>query len=207
MFVLDPLPYEFKALEPHIDTQTMEIHHDKHHAAYVNNLNKAIEAHPELGGKTVTELLTHLDTEVPEDIRTAVRNHGGGHYNHSLFWQLLTPGGAASPEGKLSEMIDKTFGGYTEFKDKFTKEATGLFGSGWVFLSADSDGEGLHIQAMANQDSPLSHGHKPVLGIDVWEHAYYLKYQNKRADYIAAWWSAVNWTEAMKNFEAGGFNI
>jgi Fe-Mn family superoxide dismutase len=189
-YTVPPLPYPFDALEPHIDPRTMEIHHDKHHAAYVTNLNKAIAEAPDLGKKPVEELLKDLNA-VPEKIRTAVRNQGGGHYNHSLFWQMMTKGGGGQPKGELSSAIDKSFGSFSGFKDKFTEAATKVFGSGWAWLTVD--GGALKIEATPNQDSPISRGMQPLLGIDVWEHAYYLKYQNRRPEYIAAWFNVINW--------------
>ena len=188
------LPYAFDALEPHIDARTMEIHHGKHHAAYVNNLNAALEKHPELQSKSVEELIGDL-SKVPEDIRTAVRNNGGGHWNHSLFWQLLSPKGG-KPAGSVVKAIESTFGSFDAFKEQFGKAAVGRFGSGWVWLSV-KDGK-LCICSSPNQDNPHMKGvsecpGRIVLGLDVWEHAYYLKYQNRRADYIGAWWSVVNW--------------
>lgn len=191
-FTLPPLPYDYAALEPHIDEQTMRIHHDKHHNAYVTNLNAALEAHPALQSKSIEQLLTDLDA-VPEAVRTAVRNNGGGHYNHTLFWEWMTPGGAKEPEGALKAAIDATFGGLAQFKEQFSKACVGRFGSGWGWLTQDKQGK-LAIESTANQDTPLSSGRKPVLGNDVWEHAYYLKYQNRRPDYVAAWWNVVNWT-------------
>jgi superoxide dismutase, Fe-Mn family len=189
-FTLPPLPYAYDALEPHIDARTMEIHHDKHHAAYVANLNKAVADHPDLGKKSVEDLLKDLNA-VPEKIRTAVRNNGGGHYNHSLFWQMMKKGGGGEPTGDVAKAIDASFGSFGAFKEQFTKAAMTQFGSGWAWLKLD--GKQLKIEPTANQDTPLSAGHAPLLGVDVWEHAYYLKYQNKRADYIAAWWNVVNW--------------
>ena len=189
-FTLPALPYAFDALEPHIDAQTMQIHHDKHHAAYVTNLNKAVADFPDLGTKPIEALLKDLNA-VPERIRTAVRNQGGGHYNHSLFWQTMKKNGGGEPAGELSKAIDKSFGNFAAFKDQFTKAAGGQFGSGWAWLIADSGN--LRIEATPNQDSPTSEGKKPLLGLDVWEHAYYLKYQNRRADYIAAWFNVINW--------------
>ncbi|MFA7235508.1 MAG: superoxide dismutase [Phycisphaeraceae bacterium] len=201
---LPPLTYGFDALEPHIDAKTMEIHHDKHHAAYVNNLNKALESHPNLAGKPIEALLREINS-VPEDIRTAVRNNGGGHANHSLFWTLLSAkGGAASggkPSGELAGAIDKAFGSFDAFKEKFAGAATTRFGSGWAWLVVGSNGQ-LQVYSTANQDSPYMEGHTPVLGLDVWEHAYYLKYQNRRPDYIAAFWNIVNWEQAGKNYAA-----
>jgi Fe-Mn family superoxide dismutase len=189
-FTLPPLPYAYDALEPYIDAQTMHIHHDKHHAAYVANLNKAIAEFPDLGQKSVEDLLKDLNS-IPEKIRTAVRNQGGGHYNHSLFWQMMKPGGGGEPTGDLATAIDTAFGSFSTFKDNFTKAALGQFGSGWAWLVWDN--APLKIEPTPNQDTPLSAGGTPLLGLDVWEHAYYLKYQNKRADYIAAWFNVVNW--------------
>ena len=189
-FTLPPLPYAYDALEPHIDAQTMQIHHDKHHAAYVTNLNKAVAEFPELGKKSVEDLLKDLNS-VPEKIRTAVRNHGGGHYNHSLFWQMMKKDGGGEPGGELAKAIDTAFGNFSAFKDNFTKAALGQFGSGWAWLVAD--GKQLKIEPTPNQDTPLSAGRTPLLGLDVWEHAYYLKFQNQRADYIGAWFNVVNW--------------
>jgi len=199
-FTLPPLPYEYTALEPHIDEQTMRIHHDKHHAAYVTNLNTALEGHAALAGKSLEALLGDL-AAVPEGIRTAVRNNGGGHWNHTLFWELMTPGGATAPEGALAAAIDKAFGGFDKFKEQFAKSGMTRFGSGWAWLVKDGKG-GLAIESSPNQDTPIMEGRTPVLGVDVWEHAYYLKYQNRRADYLAAWWNVVNWTEVAKRFDA-----
>jgi Fe-Mn family superoxide dismutase len=190
MHQVPALPYAFDALEPHIDARTMEIHHDKHHAAYVTNLNKALESHPDLQQKPVEELLRGIGS-VPEAIRTAVRNHGGGHANHSLFWRIMGPGGGGKPSGDLASAIDRDLGGFDAFKEKLTAAATGQFGSGWGWLVL-SEGK-LEVIARPNQDSPWMEGKQPVLGVDVWEHAYYLKYQNRRPDYLAAWWSTVNW--------------
>jgi Fe-Mn family superoxide dismutase len=190
MFQVPALPYAFDALEPHIDARTMEIHHDKHHAAYVNNLNKALESHPDQQHKTVEELLRGIDS-LPEGVRTAVRNNGGGHANHSLFWQIMGPGGGGQPSGALAGAIDQELGGLESFKQKLSAAATGQFGSGWGWLVLA--GGKLEVIARPNQDSPLMEGKMPLLGVDVWEHAYYLKYQNRRPDYLAAWWSTVNW--------------
>ena len=190
-FTLPPLPYAYDALEPHIDAQTMQIHHDKHHAAYVANLNKAINDMPGDGGSLAIESLLQNLNSLPENIRTAVRNNGGGHYNHSLFWQMMKKGGGGEPTAELAKAIDSGFGSFNAFKDNFTKAALGQFGSGWAWLIVD--GGALKIESAPNQDSPLSARRTPILGIDVWEHAYYLKYQNKRADYIAAWFNVVNW--------------
>lgn len=195
-----PLPYAFDALEPHIDAKTMEIHYTKHHQTYVDKLNEALAKHPDLEGKTVEELVADLEM-VPEDIRTAVRNHGGGHLNHMLFWQTLAPASGGQPGGKLKEAIDAAFGSFDAFKEKFTAAAIGRFGSGWAWLVADG---GLAIVSTANQDNPLTDGKTPLLGLDVWEHAYYLKYQQKRADYVAAWWNVVNWKEVEGRFEQAG---
>ncbi len=194
-FTLPPLPYSADALEPSIDRQTMEIHHDKHHGTYVNNLNAALEKHPELQSKSLEDLLRAVNT-IPEDIRTAVRNNGGGHANHSMFWQIMGPNAGGQPTGAIADALKSSFGSFDAFKDQFTKAALGRFGSGWAWL-IDQNGR-LTIDSTANQDSPLMEGKKPVLGLDVWEHAYYLKYQNRRADYINAWWNVVNWTEINK---------
>jgi Fe-Mn family superoxide dismutase len=189
-FTLPPLPYAYDALEPHIDAETMHIHHDKHHAAYVANLNKAVADYPDLGKKPVGDLLKDLDA-VPEKIRTAVRNNGGGHYNHSMFWQMMNTKAGGEPTGELSKAIDKKFGSFSAFKTQFTKAALGQFGSGWAWLVSDAGD--LKIESTPNQDSPISHGRQLLLGLDVWEHAYYLKYQNRRPDYVAAWFNVVNW--------------
>jgi Fe-Mn family superoxide dismutase len=199
-FTLPPLPYDYTALEPHIDEQTMRIHHDKHHQAYVNNLNAALESAPALQSKAVEELLTNLDA-VPEAIRMVVRNNGGGHYNHTLFWELMTPGGAREPAGELAQAITQGFGGLAGFKEQFQKAGLGRFGSGWAWLVRDSAGR-LSIESTPNQDSPIMEGKHAVLGCDVWEHAYYLKYQNRRADYLSAWWNVLNWSVAGKRFAA-----
>ncbi len=197
-FKLPDLGYAKDALEPHIDAQTMEIHHGKHHGAYVNNLNAALEKHPELHSWSIEDLLTKI-AQVPEDIRTAVRNNGGGHHNHTLFWDILTPGGAKEPTGKLAEAINATFGSFEELKTKMTQAGLTRFGSGWSWLVKDKDGK-LHVYSTANQDSPLMEGHTPLLGIDVWEHAYYLKYQNRRPDYLAAIWNVINWDKVASRF-------
>jgi Fe-Mn family superoxide dismutase len=197
-FQLPPLPYDFGALEPHIDAQTMEIHHDKHHQAYINNLNGAIEKHPELAGKSIEELLKDLNA-IPEDIRTVVRNNGGGHYNHSLFWEVMGPNGGGEPTGAVGDGIKSAFGDYATFKETLTKAAVGQFGSGWGWLVRDGSGK-LSIFGRPNQDSPLSEGLTPVLGVDVWEHAYYLRYQNKRPDYVGAWFNTINWGAVNKRF-------
>lgn len=190
-FTLSPLPYAYEALEPHIDTRTMQIHHDKHHAAYINNLNAALANHPDLADKSIWELLSDLDS-VPADIRTAVRNNGGGHANHSMFWASMGPDASGGPSGALAEDIVATFGSFDAFKEQFAKAGMGRFGSGWAWLVMDSAGK-LSIVSTPNQDNPISEGLVPLLGIDVWEHAYYLKYQNLRGDYIKAWWNVVNW--------------
>jgi Fe-Mn family superoxide dismutase len=192
---LPPLPYPTEALEPHIDKQTMEIHHGKHHAAYVNNLNAALEKHPELQSKSVDELVRGLST-VPEAIRTAVRNNGGGHVNHTMFWQIMGPNAGGAPTGAIADAINGAFGGFDKFKDELKKAGVGRFGSGWAWL-VESGGK-LAIESSANQDSPLMEGKKVIMGVDVWEHAYYLKYQNRRPDYIDAWWNVVNWAEVNK---------
>ena len=189
---LPPLPYDYAALEPHIDEQTMRIHHDKHHAAYVTNLNAALDNRPDFAVKRLEALIGSLDT-VPEAIRTAVRNNGGGHHNHTLFWEIMTPGGAKEPPGMLAKAIQAGFGSFDAFKEQFQKAGMGRFGSGWAWLVQDKDGK-LAIESTANQDSPVMEGKHPVMGCDVWEHAYYLKYQNRRADYLGAWWNVVNWT-------------
>ena len=190
-FELPPLPYDFSALEPHIDAQTMEIHHDRHHGTYVNNLNGAIQKHPELEGKSVEDLLSDLSS-VPDDIRTVVRNNGGGHYNHSIFWQIMSPDGGGEPSGGVAEAISEAFGDFASFKDTLSKAAIGQFGSGWGWLYLS--GGRLSIKGFPNQDNPIMDGGVPIMGVDVWEHAYYLKYQNKRPDYVAAWWNTVNWS-------------
>ncbi len=200
-FQLPDLGYPQDALEPSIDARTMEIHHGKHHAAYTANLNAALEAHPGLHGKSAEELLGDL-AALPETIRTAVRNNGGGFVNHGFFWKLLAPGGAASPEGTLAQAIDEAFGSLGAFKDEFAKAAATRFGSGWAWLSRGADGS-LAVSSTANQDTPVMEGRTPVLGLDVWEHAYYLKYQNRRPDYVAAFWNVVNWTVAGENFGQG----
>ncbi len=193
------LPYDYSALEPHIDARTMEIHYTKHHQAYVDKLNAALEKHQEIGDRPVEEILRNLKT-VPEDIQTAVRNHGGGHANHSLFWKIMGRNGGGEPKGPLAEAIRKTFGDFASFKENFNSAAVTQFGSGWAWLCVTKDG-GLLVTSTPNQDSPLSEGHTPILGLDVWEHAYYLKYQNKRADYVANWWNVVNWEAVGKLYE------
>jgi Fe-Mn family superoxide dismutase len=190
-FELAPLPYDYSALEPYIDTQTMQIHHDKHHAAYVTNLNKALESAPELAGKSIHEIVTNLSA-VPEKIRQAVINNGGGHYNHTLFWEIMGPKGGGEPQGDLAKAIAAAFGNYEGLREKMNNAGMTRFGSGWAWLVADQSGK-LQVLSTANQDCPLSNGQQPLIGIDVWEHAYYLKYQNRRADYLGAWWNVVNW--------------
>lgn len=197
MYELPSLPYSFDALEPHIDARTMEIHHDKHHAGYVSNLNKALEGHDELAAKTVEELLRGFD-QVPESIQTAVRNHGGGHANHSLFWNIMGPDGGGEPAGDLADAIAAGFGSFSEFQDRLASTAAGRFGSGWGWLVVD--GGKLEVLSTANQDSPLMDGKTPILGVDVWEHAYYLKYQNRRPDYLQAWWNVVDWQAVAERF-------
>lgn len=201
-FTLPPLPYAADALEPYIDKQTMEIHHDKHHGGYVNNLNKALESAPQLAGKSLEELLANNCAIVPDNIKTAVRNNAGGHANHSMFWQILAPKAGGQPSGKLADALKNAFGGFDQFKEKFAAAAASRFGSGWAWVVKDSSGK-LDIISTANQDSPLMEGKFPVIGLDVWEHAYYLKYQNRRADYISAWWNLVNWKEAENRFNSG----
>jgi len=200
-FQLMPLPYAYDALEPYIDTMTMQIHHDKHHAAYVNNLNAAIDKHPELGGKSVEALLSVLSA-IPEDIRTAVRNHGGGTLNHNIFWEIMGPKAGGEPKGSLAKAIDSSFGSFANFKTEFEKAAAGRFGSGWAWLI--KKGNDLSIVSTANQDTPLSDNKSTalILGVDVWEHAYYLKYQNRRAEYLTAWWNVVNWDTVARRFSA-----
>lgn len=195
---LPSLPYDFNSLEPHIDERTMQIHHGKHHNTYVTNLNAALEGYPDLAAKSIEDLLRNIN-DVPEAIRTAVRNNGGGHANHSLFWQIMSPNGGGRPSGELAAAIDKTFGSFEQFKDEFSKAAIGRFGSGWAWLVVDGNGN-LKVYSTANQDSPYMEGDTPILGLDVWEHAYYLKYQNRRPDYVAAWWNVVNWDEVARRY-------
>jgi Fe-Mn family superoxide dismutase len=201
-FSLPPLPYPTDALEPHIDKMTMEIHHAKHHGAYVTNVNKALESAPELANKTIEELLANHCAIVPEAIRTAVRNNGGGHINHSMFWTIMAPKGGGAPVGKIAEAINSTFGSFDEFKTKFNNAGITRFGSGWAWLVKDNSGK-LDICSTPNQDSPIMEGKFPVMGLDVWEHAYYLRYQNRRPDYVSAWWNLVNWPEIEKRFTSG----
>jgi Fe-Mn family superoxide dismutase len=198
-FTVPPLPYAFDALEPYIDKMTMEIHHDKHHGAYVTNLNKALESAPDLANKTIEELLANNCGIVPENIRTAVRNNGGGHINHSMFWKILKAGGG-QPVGNVGQAINSSFGSFDSFKEKFNQAAATRFGSGWAWLV--KSGGKLDIYSTANQDSTVMEGKYPVMGLDVWEHAYYLKYQNRRPDYISAWWNVVNWPEVEDRFNA-----
>ena len=198
-YTLPPLPYSFDALEPYIDAKTMEIHHDKHHNAYVTNLNKALESAPDLAKLSIEELCAQMG-KVPEAIRTAVRNNGGGHLNHSMFWKLMKKGGEGEPSGDLGGAINTAFGSFADFKTKFAAAGTGRFGSGWAWLLI-RDGK-LAIESTANQDNPIMDGGKPVLGLDVWEHAYYLKYQNRRADYLGAWWNVVNWPAVEARFNS-----
>ena len=198
-FELPNLPYGFDALEPHIDTATMQIHHGKHHQAYVNNLNAAIEKAPELAGKSLDELLRGIN-DVPEAVRTAVRNNGGGHWNHSMFWKWMAPGAGGEPGGNVGRAIKDSFGGFDKFKEQWSAAGAGRFGSGWVWLV--NDGGKLSITSTPNQDNPLMEGKTAILGLDVWEHAYYLRYQNKRPDYITAWWNVVNWDAVEESFSA-----
>ena len=195
-FTLPALPYAYDALEPHIDARTMEIHYTKHHQAYVNNLNAALEKAPQLEGKSLDDLMRGINS-VPEAVRTAVRNNGGGHWNHSHFWEWMAPKRGGEPSGRLADAIKSAFGDFSKFKEQFAAAATGRFGSGWAWLVDDGNGK-LSITSTPNQDNPLMDGKKPILGLDVWEHAYYLKYQNKRPDYIAAWWNVVNWDAVAK---------
>lgn len=198
-YTLPDLPYAYDALEPYIDEETMHLHHDKHHNTYVTNLNSAIEKYPELGEKTIEELLSDMDA-IPTDIKTAVRNNGGGHANHSFFWEIMAPNAGGEPTGKIKEAINEAFGDFSSFKEEFKKAAAGRFGSGWAWLVMENGK--LAITSTANQDSPLMEGKTPILGLDVWEHAYYLKYKNVRPDYIAAFWNVINWDEVNKRFEA-----
>jgi superoxide dismutase, Fe-Mn family len=200
-FTLPPLPYAFDALEPYVDKTTMEIHHGKHHAAYVTNLNKALESAPDLGNKSIEELLAGNMAAVPENIRTAVRNNGGGHINHSMFWQIMAQNAGGAPSGALAEAINGKFGSFDKFKEIFTNAALTRFGSGWAWLV--KSGNAIDVISTANQDSPVMEGKFPVMGLDVWEHAYYLKYQNRRPEYVAAWWNVVNWKEIEKRFSEG----
>jgi Fe-Mn family superoxide dismutase len=197
---MPPLPYGYDALNPYIDTQTMELHHDKHHATYVTKLNEAVQDYPELQGKSVVTLLQGLDS-LPEAIRTAVRNNGGGHLNHTMFWQIMAPNAGGAPTGALAEAIDTAFGSFDTFKQQFDQAGANRFGSGWVWLVLDAQNQ-LQIVSTANQDTPISNGQYPIMGNDVWEHAYYLKYQNRRAEYLDNWWNVVNWAEVDRRFVA-----
>lgn len=197
-FTLPPLPYDFAALEPHIDAKTMEIHHGKHHQTYVNNLNAAIEKAPELAGKSLEDLMRNVNT-IPEAVRTPIRNNGGGHWNHSMFWQIMAPKGGGEPGGALGAAIRSAFGDFAKFREQFGAAGVGRFGSGWAWLI--NSGGKLSITSTPNQDTPLMEGQNAVMGLDVWEHAYYLKYQNRRPDYISAWWNVVNWKEVEKRFQ------
>jgi superoxide dismutase, Fe-Mn family len=197
-YEVPPLPYDYSALEPHIDEQTMRLHHDKHHQAYVDKANAALEGSA-WADRPVEEVLKSLN-ELPEDKRTVVRNNGGGHYNHTLFWEIMSPEGGGEPEGSLAEAIDKAFGGFDDFKQRLSDAAVNRFGSGWGWLV--HDGSSLTVASTANQDAPIMDGQTPLLGVDVWEHAYYLKYQNKRPDYVAAWWNVVNWPEVARRYES-----
>ncbi len=195
---LPALSYAFGALEPHIDAMTMEIHHDRHHQAYVNNLNNALQNAPDFQNMDIETLLQSLD-RLPDNVRTAVRNNGGGHWNHSLFWEIMTPGGSSTPTGDLANAINAAFGGYDQFKEQFKAKAVGQFGSGWAWLVAAPDGS-VSIESTPNQDTPVMQGKRPILGVDVWEHAYYLKYQNKRPDYVTAWFNTVNWDVVARKY-------
>ena len=200
MFTLPDLPYDFNALEPYIDARTMEIHHGKHHQAYIDNLNKALDKAPALQGKAIEEIVADLN-KAPEEVRTAIRNHGGGHYNHSLFWKAMSPTGGGQPTGDLLNKINTSFGSFEAFKEKFSQAAITRFGSGWGWLSVDGKG-GLAVHSTANQDTPLMEGFKPILGVDVWEHAYYLLYQNRRPEYVENFWNVINWEQVAKNLKA-----
>jgi superoxide dismutase, Fe-Mn family len=198
-FEVPPLPYDYNALEPYIDTQTMQLHHDKHHGAYVNNLNAALQNAPQFASLSIEDLIRRLN-EVPDSIRTAVRNNGGGHLNHSMFWRIMTPNGGGQPGGDLASAINSTFGSFDQFKAAFNDAGVKRFGSGWAWLILDSSGK-LQVISTANQDSPLIDGNYPIMGNDVWEHAYYLKYQNRRPDYLNAWWNVVNWNEIERRYQ------
>jgi Fe-Mn family superoxide dismutase len=200
-FELPPLPYDYAALEPHIDTQTMQIHHDKHHAAYVTNLNNALQGQPQWESMSVVDILRQINS-VPENIRTAVRNNAGGHSNHTMFWEIMTPGGSGQPTGELAAAITETFGSFDQFKATFNDAGVKRFGSGWAWLTLDPNGK-LQVISTANQDSPYMDGLYPVMGNDVWEHAYYLKYQNRRPDYLNAWWNVVNWNIVGTRYQQG----
>ena len=198
-FELPPLPYDYNALEPYIDEQTMHLHHDKHHQAYVNNVNAALQGLPQFENMSVEDLMRHIN-EVPENVRTAVRNNGGGHANHSMFWQIMKPNGGGEPTGELAQAINSKFGSFDQFKAAFNDAGAKRFGSGWAWLVMDQSGN-LSVISTANQDSPLMDGQFPIMGNDVWEHAYYLKYQNRRPEYLAAWWNVVNWDEVAKRYQ------
>lgn len=198
MYRLPPLPYDYSALEPYIDAMTMEIHYTKHHQAYVDNLNKALEGHKQLQDMPLIDLLATINT-LPETVRTAIRNNGGGHYNHSLFWLLMKKNGGGEPKGPVGQAITKTFGNFATFQEQFNTASKSVFGSGWAWLCVSSNGE-LKIVALPNQDCPLSQNMYPIFGLDVWEHAYYLKYQNRRPDYITAWWHVINWEQVEENY-------
>ena len=200
VYKLPDLPYSFDALEPHIDAGTMEIHYGKHHNGYTNNLNAALEKHPDLAGKSIEELLGDI-SKIPDDIQTAVRNNGGGYFNHTLFWVVMSPDGGGEPTGALADAINSNFGDFSSFKETFSKAAATRFGSGWAWLCKKADGK-LMVMSTPNQDSPIMEGLIPILGLDVWEHAYYLNYQNRRPDYISAWWNVVNWKEVARRLEA-----
>jgi Fe-Mn family superoxide dismutase len=199
-FTLPPLPYDYAALEPHIDEQTMRIHHDKHHGTYVTNLNNALKDHPDLQSRSIDDLLRGLNS-VPEAIRTAVRNNGGGHANHTMFWEIMAPGGSKQPTGALAEAINTAFGNVDTLKQQINDAGLKRFGSGWAWLIVDAGGK-LQVVSTPNQDTPLMEGHPPALGVDVWEHAYYLKYQNRRAEYLTAWWNVLNWDAVAKRYSA-----
>jgi Fe-Mn family superoxide dismutase len=199
-FELPPLPYDYAALEPHIDAKTMQLHHDMHHGAYVKNANAALEKHPELQSKSVEQLVRDLNS-VPEDIRTAIRNNGGGHMNHSMFWKIMKPQGGGDPTGAIGDVIKKAFGNFKDFQTKFNDAGTKQFGSGWVWLAAKPGSSDVQIVTTPNQDNPISQGLFPIFGNDVWEHAYYLKYNNRRPEYLAAWWNVVNWDEINKRYD------
>ena len=199
-YTLPELPYAYDALEPHIDAKTMEIHHTKHHQAYINKVNAAIEGKSDLESKSIEDLMSDLSS-VPEDIRGAVRNNGGGHANHSLFWTIMSPNGGGTPSGEVADAINKAFGSFDEFKTKFADAAATRFGSGWAWLCVKSGGE-VHVESTPNQDTPLSDGHTPIMGIDVWEHAYYLNYQNRRPDYVSAFWNVIDWDAVEKRYQA-----
>jgi len=201
-FEVAPLPYDYSALEPHIDAQTMQLHHDKHHATYVTNLNNAVSGKADLENKSPEEIIQNLDS-VPEDVRTAVRNNGGGHVNHTMFWQIMGPNGGGEPTGAIADAINQAFGDFASFKEKFNDAGAKRFGSGWVWLVRTSGG-GLEVVSTPNQDNPLTDGLYPILGNDVWEHAYYLNYQNRRPEYLQAWWNVVNWDEVDKRLQQAG---